>query len=305
MRTSLQASPTKKRLQMWTNLTMIQKYIALFLLPAILTLGMACSPDGIRFGSPSGNSDPMAYSAGEVSTMREKKEVDKKLEEVDGVVSVGIAGENADSAWLEVKVKSREAQKNVEARASEVFEEMPVRVVIADTISAQVVQEVPMEKKYSVSEIRSLRAEKGLDEKLLGLEGVLSIGIAGDSEDDAYLEVQVEDEGMKNEIESVTEAMAADLPVRVVTGERAVVQVQKTYTIDEIKTLREEHNLDKRLLEVPGVASIGIGGNSAEDAWIQVNCELEDDIVDIQEALGDDLQLLPIRFAVSGKVVAQ
>lgn len=234
--------------------------------------------------------------------MREKKEVDKKLEEVDGVVSVGVAGTHADSAWLEVKVSSEEAQQSIESRAEEVFEEMPVRVVLADSIGIQeVAQEAPMKKTYSVSDIKSMRQEQGLDDKLMAMKGVLSIGITGESEDDAYLEIQVADA----EAKSVVESMETDLPMRITIGERAVAQQQMTYSVEEVKSLREAHNLDQRLMEVAGVASIGIGGNSAEDAWIQVNCERQDDIVGIQEALGEDLHTMPIKFAVSGKVVAQ
>ncbi len=46
---------------------------------------------------------------------------------------------------------------------------------------------------FSVSEVTKIRSEHNVDQRVMPIEGVLSVGIAGKSNDDAWIQVQCKD----------------------------------------------------------------------------------------------------------------
>ncbi len=92
------------------------------------------------------------------------------------------------------------------------------------------------------------------------------------------------------------------------TGEHSLARPDaaaeaQPYTAAEVAALRATHDIDTRLMALPGVVSIGIAG-SEDNAWIQVLCVDDSLAVQAQEALGADVGDIPIRFEVTEEVRA-
>ncbi|MEZ4699303.1 MAG: hypothetical protein R2834_03150 [Rhodothermales bacterium] len=89
------------------------------------------------------------------------------------------------------------------------------------------------------------------------------------------------------------------------TGETSVSQPdaraeRPTYTAAEVAAIRKASDIDARAFAIPGVVSVGIAGTS-EDAWIQVLCQDDSLAIHAQQALGDELSGVPIRFDTTDK----
>jgi hypothetical protein len=82
-------------------------------------------------------------------------------------------------------------------------------------------------------------------------------------------------------------------------------ELEMQYTASEVADIRNKADLDQRALALDGVISIGVTGNSNEDAWIQILCKSDSAITHARTVLGDSLDGVPIKFAVSDTIRAQ
>lgn len=82
-------------------------------------------------------------------------------------------------------------------------------------------------------------------------------------------------------------------------------ELEMNYTASEVSAIRNKMDLDKRVMAIDGVVSVGISGNSNEDAWIQILCKNDSVVQVVREAIGDSLDGVPIKFALSDTIHAQ
>ena len=77
------------------------------------------------------------------------------------------------------------------------------------------------------------------------------------------------------------------------------------YSVSEVSQIRSTHNVDRRAMAIEGVLSVGVTGNSNDDAWIQIQCLDSLAIERAKEELGDSLAGVPIKFTISDTIRAQ
>lgn len=78
-----------------------------------------------------------------------------------------------------------------------------------------------------------------------------------------------------------------------------------THTVAQVKEARQQSEIDKRAMAIDGVLSVGISGNTNEDAWIQIIVKDDTTALRASEILGDSLSGIPIKFAYSDTIRAQ
>ena len=77
------------------------------------------------------------------------------------------------------------------------------------------------------------------------------------------------------------------------------------HTMAQVKEARQQSGLDQRAMAIEGVLSVGISGNSNDDAWIQVLVKDDTTAQHASKVLGDSLNGIPIKYAYSDTVRAQ
>ncbi len=77
------------------------------------------------------------------------------------------------------------------------------------------------------------------------------------------------------------------------------------YSVSQVSEARTTHNVDQRAMTIEGVLSVGVAGNSNEDAWIQIQCMDSTAVSRARAALGDSLAGIPIHFSLSDSIQAQ
>ncbi|MEM8484941.1 MAG: hypothetical protein AAF564_05300 [Bacteroidota bacterium] len=77
------------------------------------------------------------------------------------------------------------------------------------------------------------------------------------------------------------------------------------YSVSQVSEARTTHNVDQRAMTIEGVLSVGVAGNSNEDAWIQIQCADSSAVSRARAALGDSLAGIPIHFSLSDSIKAQ
>jgi len=78
-----------------------------------------------------------------------------------------------------------------------------------------------------------------------------------------------------------------------------------SYSVSEVAQIRTRHNLDQRAMSIEGVLSVGVAGNSDDDAWFQIQCKDAETIAMARSELGDSLAGVPIHFTISDTIRAQ
>gem|GEM_PF-4813613 len=78
-----------------------------------------------------------------------------------------------------------------------------------------------------------------------------------------------------------------------------------THTVSQVQEARQQSEIDKRAMAIEGVLSVGISGNSNEDAWIQIMVKDDTTAQQASKILGDTLNGIPIKFAYSDTIRAQ
>ena len=81
--------------------------------------------------------------------------------------------------------------------------------------------------------------------------------------------------------------------------------IEMTYTAEEVSEIRKNTDLDTRAMSIDGVVGIGTTGNSNDDAWIQVMCLNDSVAAHARTILGDSLEGVPIKFAITDTIRAQ
>ena len=82
-------------------------------------------------------------------------------------------------------------------------------------------------------------------------------------------------------------------------------ELEMSYTASEVSAIRNKMDLDNRVMAIDGVVSVGVTGNSNDDAWIQILCKNDSVAHLVREAIGDSLDGVPIKFALSDTMRAQ
>ncbi len=77
------------------------------------------------------------------------------------------------------------------------------------------------------------------------------------------------------------------------------------YSVSQVSEARTAHNVDQRAMQIEGVLSVGVAGNSNEDAWIQIQCKDSTAVSRARAVLGDSLAGIPIHFSLSDSIKAQ
>lgn len=77
------------------------------------------------------------------------------------------------------------------------------------------------------------------------------------------------------------------------------------YSVSEVTQVRSVHNVDQRAMAIEGVLSVGVTGNSNDDAWIQIQCQDSVAVERVRSELGDSLAGVPIKFKISDTIRAQ
>ena len=85
----------------------------------------------------------------------------------------------------------------------------------------------------------------------------------------------------------------------------ALQELEMTYTASEVSEIRKKADLDARALAIDGVLSVGVTGQSNEDAWLQIMCLNDSVAAHARTILGDSLDGVPIKFAISDTIRAQ
>ncbi len=78
-----------------------------------------------------------------------------------------------------------------------------------------------------------------------------------------------------------------------------------TYSVSEVSEIRKSHNVDQQAMAVEGVLSVGVSGNSNDDAWIAIQCKDAKAVENVRAVLGDSLAGVPIHFSLSDTIRAQ
>ena len=78
-----------------------------------------------------------------------------------------------------------------------------------------------------------------------------------------------------------------------------------TYTADHVKAVRARTGFDDKAMQIRGVIGVGTGGESPSDSWISVLCTNEAARDSAQQALGTEIEGVPIRYRVTGVIRAQ
>ena len=78
-----------------------------------------------------------------------------------------------------------------------------------------------------------------------------------------------------------------------------------THTLAQVKEARQQSEIDKQAMAIEGVLSVGISGNSNDDAWIQVMVKDDTTAQHASKILGDTLNGIPIKYAYSDTIRAQ
>ncbi len=66
---------------------------------------------------------------------------------------------------------------------------------------------------YSVSEVSQIRTAHNVDERALGIEGVISVGISGKSNDDAWIEILCKDTTVIAQVKAELGDSLAGIPI--------------------------------------------------------------------------------------------
>lgn len=77
------------------------------------------------------------------------------------------------------------------------------------------------------------------------------------------------------------------------------------HTAAQVKEARQKSGIDQQAMAIEGVLSVGISGNSNDDAWIQITVKNDTTAQRASEILGDTLNGIPIKFAFSDTIRAQ
>ena len=77
------------------------------------------------------------------------------------------------------------------------------------------------------------------------------------------------------------------------------------HTAAQVKEVRQQSGIDQRAMAIDGVLSVGISGNSNDDAWLQITVKDDTTAQRASEILGDTLNGIPIKFAYSDTIRAQ
>lgn len=82
-------------------------------------------------------------------------------------------------------------------------------------------------------------------------------------------------------------------------------KLEMSYSASEVSAIRNKMDLDNRVMAIDGVVSVGVSGNSNDDAWIQILCKNDSVVQRVRETIGDSLDGVPIKFALSDTMRAQ
>ena len=79
----------------------------------------------------------MGYTAAQVAEIRKKADLDARAMAIDGVLSVGVAGEGPDNAWIQILCLNDSAAARARAALGDSLDGVPIRYALSDTIRAQ------------------------------------------------------------------------------------------------------------------------------------------------------------------------
>ena len=79
----------------------------------------------------------------------------------------------------------------------------------------------------------------------------------------------------------------------------------ESFTSEEVRAVRARSGFDEKAMQLGGVIGVGTGGTDATDSWISVLCVTETACDDARQALGGDVEGVPIRYRVTGVIEAQ
>ena len=96
-----------------------------------------------------------------------------------------------------------------------------------------------------------------------------------------------------------------DEPLIDPTEQSILTDTIMTHTVAQVQEARQQSGLDKRAMAIEGVVSVGISGNSNEDAWIQVLVKDDTSAQRASQILGDSLNGVPIKYNYSDTIRAQ
>ena len=80
--------------------------------------------------------------------------------------------------------------------------------------------------------------------------------------------------------------------------------MEQTYTTEQVKAARARTGFDEKAMRIGGVVGVGTAG-SPSDSWISVLCTNAAARDSAAQALGTDLEGVPIRYRVTGVIRAQ
>ncbi len=98
-------------------------------------------------------------------------------------------------------------------------------------------------------------------------------------------------------------AATAPLEAHPVTDSTA--DTTMAYTATHVKEVRAQTGIDERAMALEGVLSVGTSGASNDDAWIQILVKDDSAAENARRVLGDTLEGVPIKYALSDTIRAQ
>ena len=87
--------------------------------------------------------------------------------------------------------------------------------------------------------------------------------------------------------------------------ETASTDTLMAHTTAQVKEIRKQSGIDQRVMSIDGVLSVGTAGNNNDDAWIQILVKDDSVANHVRGIIGDSLEGVPIKFALSDTIRAQ
>ena len=79
----------------------------------------------------------MAHTIAQVKEARQQSGIDQRAMSIEGVLSVGTAGNSNDDAWIQILVKDDSAAQRARGVLGDSLNGVPIKFAFSDTIRAQ------------------------------------------------------------------------------------------------------------------------------------------------------------------------